>query len=266
MYRLPKPLNCPDALWGIISSCWEISPNSRPTFAELLVRLKDFYEMAFSEPPSAYNSFDENENLSSFTHESDANLKKEKKKGKHMKKRDSKKKSIYDRSPYSLDPADSQKDTTKAPGYIDLKLANRDPITSASSETAKGDEKAKEGKLSSESPYDNQIQVKNVSESNTKKPIDDTKQVDIKKPYLDIPKKAKEASASSGSSPGASESEASESEEASGSEGSASVSGASDSSASEDQPKRNNNHYDQDVQVTSKPMKDLGYLENVNKK
>lgn len=39
MNRLSKPERCPDALWEIICSCFEIEPNKRPTFAVLAQKL-----------------------------------------------------------------------------------------------------------------------------------------------------------------------------------------------------------------------------------
>eukprot|EP01114_Cavostelium_apophysatum_P012508 TRINITY_DN2812_c0_g1_i4.p1 TRINITY_DN2812_c0_g1~~TRINITY_DN2812_c0_g1_i4.p1 ORF type:complete len:1716 (+),score=368.48 TRINITY_DN2812_c0_g1_i4:182-5329(+) len=40
--RLPKPDNCPDELWEIIKSCWQLQPELRPTFPDLLRSLQTF--------------------------------------------------------------------------------------------------------------------------------------------------------------------------------------------------------------------------------
>lgn len=37
--RLPKPAECPDDLWKIISSCFAQSPDERPSFSDLLKSL-----------------------------------------------------------------------------------------------------------------------------------------------------------------------------------------------------------------------------------
>ena len=41
--RLPRPAGgailCPEALWGILLSCWEAEPRDRPSFADLAKRL-----------------------------------------------------------------------------------------------------------------------------------------------------------------------------------------------------------------------------------
>ena len=41
-YRLPQPEWCPDELYAIMLSCWEMEPENRPTFAKLQCQLKAF--------------------------------------------------------------------------------------------------------------------------------------------------------------------------------------------------------------------------------
>jgi hypothetical protein len=40
--RLPIPANCPPTLSEIITVCWEVDPDNRPLFRELLTGLLDF--------------------------------------------------------------------------------------------------------------------------------------------------------------------------------------------------------------------------------
>lgn len=39
--RLPKPENCPNELWHIVTSCWDL-PDKRPTFKQLFQSLNKF--------------------------------------------------------------------------------------------------------------------------------------------------------------------------------------------------------------------------------
>ncbi|XP_029900890.1 tyrosine-protein kinase Lck [Myripristis murdjan] len=41
-YRMPKPENCPDGLYGIMNHCWREGPDDRPTFEYLKNVLEDF--------------------------------------------------------------------------------------------------------------------------------------------------------------------------------------------------------------------------------
>lgn len=34
-YRMPKPSNCPDSLYEMMESCWEVNPSRRPDFTQL---------------------------------------------------------------------------------------------------------------------------------------------------------------------------------------------------------------------------------------
>ncbi|XP_022083705.1 uncharacterized protein LOC110975479 [Acanthaster planci] len=40
-YRMPKPDNCHDEIYGLMRNCWEENPNDRPTFNELVSILSD---------------------------------------------------------------------------------------------------------------------------------------------------------------------------------------------------------------------------------
>lgn len=42
-YRMPKPDNCPDALYDIMCQCWTENPEERPTFEYLRNVLEDFF-------------------------------------------------------------------------------------------------------------------------------------------------------------------------------------------------------------------------------
>ncbi|XP_071441728.1 tyrosine-protein kinase Dnt [Hetaerina americana] len=42
-YRLAQPLNCPDELFAVMAYCWAMSPEERPTFAQLNTCLTEFY-------------------------------------------------------------------------------------------------------------------------------------------------------------------------------------------------------------------------------
>jgi hypothetical protein len=37
--RLPRPAECPDAVWAAVSRCWATNPSARPTFSELSILL-----------------------------------------------------------------------------------------------------------------------------------------------------------------------------------------------------------------------------------
>ncbi|XP_072264883.1 tyrosine-protein kinase FRK [Pyxicephalus adspersus] len=43
-YRIPKPFNCPQELYNIMTECWNVKPENRPTFETLQWRLEDFFE------------------------------------------------------------------------------------------------------------------------------------------------------------------------------------------------------------------------------
>ena len=38
-YRLPKPKDCPDEVYSIMMSCWDVDPAKRPSFEEILNKL-----------------------------------------------------------------------------------------------------------------------------------------------------------------------------------------------------------------------------------
>ncbi|XP_028252801.1 protein tyrosine kinase 2 beta, b isoform X2 [Parambassis ranga] len=43
--RLPKPENCPPALYSLMTRCWSYDPRERPTFTELVVKISDVHKM-----------------------------------------------------------------------------------------------------------------------------------------------------------------------------------------------------------------------------
>uniref|UniRef100_A0A4W6BSK2 non-specific protein-tyrosine kinase n=1 Tax=Lates calcarifer TaxID=8187 RepID=A0A4W6BSK2_LATCA len=43
--RLPKPDNCPPALYSLMTRCWSYDPRERPTFTELVVKINDVHKM-----------------------------------------------------------------------------------------------------------------------------------------------------------------------------------------------------------------------------
>ncbi|XP_037305384.2 protein tyrosine kinase 2 beta, b [Pungitius pungitius] len=43
--RLPKPDNCPPALYSLMTRCWSYDPSERPTFTELVVKISDVHKM-----------------------------------------------------------------------------------------------------------------------------------------------------------------------------------------------------------------------------
>ena len=45
-YRMPKPTDCPDALYNIMLECWHHDPETRPTFEYLSFTFEDFYVSA----------------------------------------------------------------------------------------------------------------------------------------------------------------------------------------------------------------------------
>lgn len=38
--RLPKPETCPPALYSLMTRCWAYDPRERPTFTELVVKIR----------------------------------------------------------------------------------------------------------------------------------------------------------------------------------------------------------------------------------
>ncbi|XP_041815245.1 protein tyrosine kinase 2 beta, b isoform X2 [Chelmon rostratus] len=43
--RLPKPDNCPPALYSLMTRCWSYDPRERPNFTELVVKISDVHKM-----------------------------------------------------------------------------------------------------------------------------------------------------------------------------------------------------------------------------
>ncbi|CAL8312969.1 unnamed protein product [Lota lota] len=43
--RLPKPDQCPPALYSLMTRCWSYDPRERPTFTELVVKISDVHNM-----------------------------------------------------------------------------------------------------------------------------------------------------------------------------------------------------------------------------
>ncbi|XP_031726153.1 protein tyrosine kinase 2 beta, b isoform X1 [Anarrhichthys ocellatus] len=43
--RLPKPDNCPPALYSLMTRCWSYDPRERPSFTELVVKISDVHKM-----------------------------------------------------------------------------------------------------------------------------------------------------------------------------------------------------------------------------
>uniref|UniRef100_A0A8C7DY76 non-specific protein-tyrosine kinase n=1 Tax=Oncorhynchus kisutch TaxID=8019 RepID=A0A8C7DY76_ONCKI len=43
--RLPKPDNCPPALYSLMTRCWSYDPRDRPSFTELVVKISDVHRM-----------------------------------------------------------------------------------------------------------------------------------------------------------------------------------------------------------------------------
>ncbi|CAB1339770.1 unnamed protein product [Coregonus sp. 'balchen'] len=43
--RLPKPDNCPPALYSLMTRCWSYDPRDRPSFTELVVKISDVHQM-----------------------------------------------------------------------------------------------------------------------------------------------------------------------------------------------------------------------------
>ncbi|XP_022623075.1 protein-tyrosine kinase 2-beta-like isoform X2 [Seriola dumerili] len=43
--RLPKPDDCPPALYSLMTRCWSYDPRERPTFTELVVKISDVHKM-----------------------------------------------------------------------------------------------------------------------------------------------------------------------------------------------------------------------------
>ncbi|XP_012711333.1 protein tyrosine kinase 2 beta, b isoform X2 [Fundulus heteroclitus] len=43
--RLPKPDNCPPALYSLMTRCWSYDPGERPSFTELVIKISDVHKM-----------------------------------------------------------------------------------------------------------------------------------------------------------------------------------------------------------------------------
>ncbi|KAM6915125.1 protein tyrosine kinase 2 beta, b [Xenentodon cancila] len=43
--RLPKPVNCPPALYSLMTRCWSYDPSERPRFTELVIKISDVQKM-----------------------------------------------------------------------------------------------------------------------------------------------------------------------------------------------------------------------------
>ncbi|KAF7669171.1 hypothetical protein LDENG_00240950 [Lucifuga dentata] len=43
--RLPKPDDCPPALYSLMTRCWSYDPRERPTFTELVIKISDVHKM-----------------------------------------------------------------------------------------------------------------------------------------------------------------------------------------------------------------------------
>ncbi|XP_032441298.1 protein tyrosine kinase 2 beta, b isoform X1 [Xiphophorus hellerii] len=43
--RLPKPENCPPALYSLMTRCWSYDPGERPSFTELVIKISDVHKM-----------------------------------------------------------------------------------------------------------------------------------------------------------------------------------------------------------------------------
>ncbi|XP_005914473.1 protein tyrosine kinase 2 beta, b [Haplochromis burtoni] len=43
--RLPKPDNCPPALYSLMTRCWSYDPSERPSFTELVMKISDVHKM-----------------------------------------------------------------------------------------------------------------------------------------------------------------------------------------------------------------------------
>ena len=41
-HRLSKPDDCPDELYKIMTQCWSAEPNGRPSFEEIIEKLRDY--------------------------------------------------------------------------------------------------------------------------------------------------------------------------------------------------------------------------------
>lgn len=39
-YRMEPPENCPTSITALMSDCWTLEPQTRPTFAEVVFKLK----------------------------------------------------------------------------------------------------------------------------------------------------------------------------------------------------------------------------------
>ena len=40
-YRLPKPADCPDDVYNIMTKCWAADPTERPSFSKIIDMLKE---------------------------------------------------------------------------------------------------------------------------------------------------------------------------------------------------------------------------------
>jgi hypothetical protein len=50
-YRLPRPEECPENIYGLILSCWKTTPAERPTFDEILEKLSAIHTERNPEKP-----------------------------------------------------------------------------------------------------------------------------------------------------------------------------------------------------------------------
>lgn len=45
--RLPQPADCPSELYKLLKQCWQLKPQNRPSFQEILKQLEKIYEDEF---------------------------------------------------------------------------------------------------------------------------------------------------------------------------------------------------------------------------
>jgi len=49
-YRMPKPSDCPEEIYELMTSCWNADPKSRPTFKQLYDSIDRMYKRTFNTP------------------------------------------------------------------------------------------------------------------------------------------------------------------------------------------------------------------------